>query len=474
MLYDKIIESLIDVKKAIKEKFGDDGKKSRGGSTFSSGPLGYDRIQYEIGRIAAAIRHATEGGGSGGGFDPDTDQITHTPVADQSDLPDVEDTWTWTAAVKLLMNKIKGLFAKFAALPIFGNIVTHAVSEFASEAQGAKADTALQSADLQPLADDVADIEALIPNQATSSNQLADKQFVNSTIATLAADYVTATANGAVLFATLAAVQAGPWYNGGASFTPQKGDYAVYANSTDGTWRATFDGAVWANAFQINTAPLTAAQVAALNSNITAALTALIATAVQEGRTIAGIALNADISTVALKTALALIWADIGGKPTTLGGYGITDAQPGLKAKDGTTALPADTPMYSKADVDGLNTIVNPSGVTTWAQLFALAPANQTTRFALSSSAANQAIMGMPNQGYYFFSISRGANDYYINLDNWTTGRKWFMKKSTGAQPITTDWNDITVGAGFFPQTEDIRTIAGISGYTFLITKRLL
>ncbi|GHV79105.1 hypothetical protein AGMMS49944_08960 [Spirochaetia bacterium] len=69
--------------------------------------------------------------------------------------------------------------------------------------------------------------------------------------------------------------------------------------------------------------------------------------------------------------------------------------------------------------------------------------------------------MGMPNQGYYFFSISRGANDYNINLDNWTTGRKWFMKKSAGAQPVTADWNDITIGAGFLPQTEDARTIAG-------------
>jgi hypothetical protein len=59
MLYDKVIKSLISVKKAIKEKFGDDGKNIRGGRDYSSGPDGFDRIQYEAGRIAEAIRHST-------------------------------------------------------------------------------------------------------------------------------------------------------------------------------------------------------------------------------------------------------------------------------------------------------------------------------------------------------------------------------------------------------------------------------
>jgi hypothetical protein len=59
MLYDKIIESLIDVKKAIKEKFGDDGLNKHGGRDYSSGPDGFDRMQYEAGRIAETIRHST-------------------------------------------------------------------------------------------------------------------------------------------------------------------------------------------------------------------------------------------------------------------------------------------------------------------------------------------------------------------------------------------------------------------------------
>jgi hypothetical protein len=44
MLYDRIIRSLVDVKKAVKEKLGDDGLNKRGGRDYSSGPDGFDRI----------------------------------------------------------------------------------------------------------------------------------------------------------------------------------------------------------------------------------------------------------------------------------------------------------------------------------------------------------------------------------------------------------------------------------------------
>jgi hypothetical protein len=50
---------LIEVKQAIKEQWGDDGQKDRGGSDYSSGPDGFDRIRYEIVRIAEAIYHST-------------------------------------------------------------------------------------------------------------------------------------------------------------------------------------------------------------------------------------------------------------------------------------------------------------------------------------------------------------------------------------------------------------------------------
>jgi hypothetical protein len=60
----EIIEALLEVKKAIKEKFGDDGQNIRGGRRYKNGPNGTDRVRYEIGRIAAAISHSTTGDGA--------------------------------------------------------------------------------------------------------------------------------------------------------------------------------------------------------------------------------------------------------------------------------------------------------------------------------------------------------------------------------------------------------------------------
>jgi hypothetical protein len=42
MLYDRMIRGLVEVKKAIKEKWGDDGRKERGERAYSSGPDGFD------------------------------------------------------------------------------------------------------------------------------------------------------------------------------------------------------------------------------------------------------------------------------------------------------------------------------------------------------------------------------------------------------------------------------------------------
>jgi hypothetical protein len=55
----KVIEALLKVKKAIKQKFGDDGENVRGDQRYKNGPTGTDRILYEIERIAAAISHST-------------------------------------------------------------------------------------------------------------------------------------------------------------------------------------------------------------------------------------------------------------------------------------------------------------------------------------------------------------------------------------------------------------------------------
>jgi hypothetical protein len=124
------------------------------------------------------------------------------------------------------------------------------------------------------LKSDLAQITAVIPTQASSSNQLADKDVVNSSIQNIAARYVTATAAGDTQFVSLAALNSGPWFYQGQPYTPTAHDYSIFINIDNSVWRAGFDGAQWAAQYKVNDSPFTAAQLAAINSNITADLTA--------------------------------------------------------------------------------------------------------------------------------------------------------------------------------------------------------
>lgn len=134
------------------------------------------------------------------------------------------------------------------------------------------ADTTLQ--------DNIDDVTDLIPEQATISNQLADKAFVNSTVQTGTANYRGSYADWASV--PTEASQYPTDYSG--STTPTVNDYMVVQDASDytgtsltGTWRFKYtsnwaaDGKLgWLPEYQVNETPMTAAQLAALNSGITA------------------------------------------------------------------------------------------------------------------------------------------------------------------------------------------------------------
>lgn len=133
-----------------------------------------------------------------------------------------------------------------------------------------------QDGKIEALESGVADIEAVIPNQATPQNQLADKSFVNSSINSSAAFF-----RGA--FATRAALFAVAWQTADPSAANyvSNNDYAYVADDEtqdDEAWRyiyvlqpgGTSNG--WQPQFRVNESPLTAAQLAALNSGATAEL----------------------------------------------------------------------------------------------------------------------------------------------------------------------------------------------------------
>lgn len=124
-------------------------------------------------------------------------------------------------------------------------------------------------------ATDVAAIEGKIPSQASSSNKLADKDFVNSSIATETAHYIS---NSGEPFTSVAALEA---YAGAVT----NNDYA-FVTGTDGYGNTYYDRykasvsestVTWAKEYRLNNSSFTAEQWAAISSGITAVLVASIA-----------------------------------------------------------------------------------------------------------------------------------------------------------------------------------------------------
>lgn len=131
---------------------------------------------------------------------------------------------------------------------------------------------------------DISTINSKIPSQASSSNQLADKGFVNSTVQT-------STAHFRGNWETYAAIPTDASLYPADEFgvhEPGPNDYLVVRvdeTQDGGTWRYKYTGNWatngkngWQVEYEVNETPLTAAQLAALNSGITSSLVTQIGT----------------------------------------------------------------------------------------------------------------------------------------------------------------------------------------------------
>lgn len=117
-------------------------------------------------------------------------------------------------------------------------------------------------------ANNISGIQNLIPSQATTSNQLADKSFVNSSIATNTAYFIGT-------FNSVAELEA---YTG----TLTNNDYAFVA-TTDSSGNTLYDrykwnGSEWLFEYELNNSSFTAVQWSAINSGATSANISQIAT----------------------------------------------------------------------------------------------------------------------------------------------------------------------------------------------------
>ncbi|MCL2416030.1 MAG: hypothetical protein FWD01_04365 [Defluviitaleaceae bacterium] len=118
-------------------------------------------------------------------------------------------------------------------------------------------------------------LQALIPSQANISNQLADKNFVNSTVQTLSANKVSFDEYGNPFPTRTDLTNASEFFFQGVLYEPKQGDYCtVLSDETHNQSQAryVFDGVGWSFQFLVNDTPFTAVQNAAINSGITSEL----------------------------------------------------------------------------------------------------------------------------------------------------------------------------------------------------------
>lgn len=203
----------------------------------------------------------------------DYDDLTNKPT-----IPAAQQQVDWNASSGITSIANKPNLATVATSGSYSDLSNKPVlTDFTTTTQQNAIDSGATSAKILQITTnqtDITDINNKIPSAATSSNQLADKAFVNSSISNMAANYVTSDAQGDN-FATKAALLAGPYYYKGQSYTLTNNDYAlVEADETknNATTRYMYDGTQWNFQYIVNNAPFNQAQLDAINSTITSNL----------------------------------------------------------------------------------------------------------------------------------------------------------------------------------------------------------
>ena len=193
---------------------------------------------------------------------------THTPTKralyDKIHTMDVE-IWNKAAdntVVKLTWNQTINWTKTFWTSPVVPSKTSAATNTWTAIATEAQ---------VKLVADDVATINWKIPSAATSSNQLADKNYVDDSINSVTAYYITKNAQGDqwATYAELAA--ASTFYSGWVQRTPTKNDYTIVLddeNHDNATTRYIYNSG-WEYQYTVNETALTQAQLDALNSWIT-------------------------------------------------------------------------------------------------------------------------------------------------------------------------------------------------------------
>ena len=130
----------------------------------------------------------------------------------------------------------------------------------------------LENYDDTQVKSDINTINEKIPTQATDINQLADKDFVNSSLNSITAFYITKNAEGDQFNSKSELDSATEFYSGGEVRVPTRNDYCIVLEDEtrdNSTTRYIYQNNQWEFQYIVNETPLTSEQVKAINSGIT-------------------------------------------------------------------------------------------------------------------------------------------------------------------------------------------------------------
>ena len=167
-----------------------------------------------------------------------------------------------TTVVKLSWNQTINWTKTFWTSPVVPSktaAATNSGTAIATEAQ------------VKLVADDVATINGMISSNASSSNKLMDKNYIDDSINSVTAYYITKNAQGDqwATYAELAA--ATTFYSGWVARTPTRNDYTIVLadeNHDNATTRYIYNSG-WEYQYTVNETAMSQAQLDALNSWIT-------------------------------------------------------------------------------------------------------------------------------------------------------------------------------------------------------------
>ena len=206
-----------------------------------------------------------------------TDEETRAKAAEQANADDIDVIESKIPSAATSQNQLTdkayvdaGLAGKQDALTFDQTPTANSTNPVTSTGIKGYVDTAVGNEETRAKAAEqvnalaIDDVEALIPTQASASNQLADKAFVNSSIATNTGDFVGT-------YNSLAELQAD-------NPNPNNNDYG-YVVSTDqqgntsySRYKYSSNSQAWEFEYALNNSSFTADEWAAIQSGITAAL----------------------------------------------------------------------------------------------------------------------------------------------------------------------------------------------------------